>query len=167
MKAQSSEIPSMLYTEVLPICKPIFSLPASFFPKPVLFFCHFVFHLLSSHHAHLLSTPCDTCKCSRIHSCSRTLLVFLRCILFWFLFFAGLVWHSFHILMQNMLKGVYLKLQLFKHSKWSLWEGRGVKGMQTKATDDDLYVAHLPLYTKLFTALIWPVSGSEQLPTVA
>lgn len=53
-----------------------------------------------------------------------------------------------------MLKGVYLKLLLFKHSKWSLWEGRGVQGMQRKATDDDLYVADMPLPTKLFTALI-------------
>lgn len=106
--------------------------------------------LVFSSSAHLPSAPSDTCKCPRIHSCTRTLLVFshmhtfLACIFCW----ACSVWHSFYILMQNMLKGVYLKLQLFKHSKWSLWEGRGVQGMQTKATDDDLYVAHLPLPTK-------------------
>lgn len=47
-----------------------------------------------------------------------------------------------------MLNGVYLKLQLFKHSKWSLWEVGGVQGMQTKAADNDLYLAHLPLPTK-------------------
>lgn len=70
---------------------------------------------------------------------------FLVFIFYW----ACFVWHSLCILMQNMLKGVYLKLQLFKHSKWSLWEGRGVQGMQTEATDDDFYVAHLPLSTKL------------------
>lgn len=75
---------------------------------------------------------------SRMH----TFLVFIFC-------WASSVWHFFYILMQNMLVGVYLKLQLFKHSKWSLWEGRGVQGMQTKVTDNDLYVAHLPLPTKL------------------
>lgn len=47
-----------------------------------------------------------------------------------------------------MLNGVYLKLQLFKHSKQPLWEVRGVQGMRTKAADDNLYLAHLPLPTK-------------------
>lgn len=77
-------------------------------------------------------------------------------------------WHSFYILIQNVLNGVYLKLQLFKHPKWSLWEVGGMQGMRMKAADDDFYLAHLPLPTKtIFTGLIWPVSGSEQLPTVA
>lgn len=40
----------MLYTEALPIYKTILSLLASFFPELVLFICHFVFHLLFSHH---------------------------------------------------------------------------------------------------------------------
>lgn len=66
----------------------------------------------------------------------HTFLVFIFC-------WACFVQHYFYISMQNMLVGVYLKLQLFKHSKWSLWEGKGVQIMQTKVTDDDLYVAHL------------------------
>lgn len=46
----------MLYTEGLPICKTTFSFCASFFPELVVFFCHFVFHLLFSHHL-LTSLP--------------------------------------------------------------------------------------------------------------
>lgn len=145
--------PTMLYTESLLICKTVFSVPA-FFPN----WCFFLSLCVSSHifssSAHLISTPSDTHKCSRIHSCTHTLLV-LICILIWFFFlfffffcWACFVWHSFYILIQNMLNSVYLKLQLFKHSTWSLWEVGGVQGMPMKVADDDLYLAHLPLPTK-------------------
>lgn len=140
----------MLYTEALPICKTFFSLPASFFPECALFsvtLCFISCFLIicsppfpSLWHMQMLRNTfmhSYFISLSQMHS-------FLGFIFCW----ACFVWHSFYISMQNILKGVYLKLQLFKHSKWSLWEGRGVQGMQTKVTDDDLHVAHLPLPTK-------------------
>lgn len=113
-------------------------------------FCHFVSYLVFSH---LLSPPFHSLRHMQMlqnmimHSYFISL-SHTHIFLVHFLCWACSVWLSFYILIQNMLNSVYLKLQLFKHCKQSLWEAGGEQGMRLKAAGDGLCLAHLPLPTK-------------------
>jgi len=106
-----------------------------------------VLHLIFSHllltSFPLLLTHANAAECIHTHISyhMHTFLVHFHC-------WACFLWHSLYILIQNVLNSVYLKLQLFKHSKWSLWEVGGVQGMRLRAANDDLFLARLPLPTK-------------------